>query len=152
MKEIEGNLWDFFDKENFICCITTNGTIKKNGEAVMGRGCAKEAVDRFPDFPKRLGETLAESDETIGGNFLWRHFWKDGRSLITFPVKHNWYENADLNLILRSAEQLAGYANSCKELTFILPRPGCGNGGLTWEQVKPVIEDILPSNVWVISK
>lgn len=33
----------------------------------------------------------------------------------------------------------------------VLPRPGCGNGRLTWEQVKPVIK-FLPDNVWVISR
>lgn len=38
MREINGsNIWDFYNK-GFWIAITTNGTVKKNGEAVMGRG------------------------------------------------------------------------------------------------------------------
>jgi len=42
MKEVIGNIWNYYNKGNWIV-ITTNGTIKKNGEAVMGRGVALEA-------------------------------------------------------------------------------------------------------------
>jgi hypothetical protein len=43
MKEITGELWDYYKKPNYNICLTVNGTIKANGEAVMGRGCALEA-------------------------------------------------------------------------------------------------------------
>ena len=39
MKEITGDLWDYYRRPMHTICITTNGTIKKNGKAVMGRGC-----------------------------------------------------------------------------------------------------------------
>jgi len=37
MKELRGNL---FHTPCDVICITTNGFVKRNGEAVMGRGCA----------------------------------------------------------------------------------------------------------------
>mgnify|MGYP001580901715 CR=1 FL=1 len=58
---------------------------------------------------------------------------------------------ADLELIKESASQLAVVAGAYSNKTFVLPRPGCGNGGLKWEDVKPVIEPILPDNVHVIT-
>ena len=149
MKEITGELWDYYGKENFVVCITTNGTVKKNGEAVMGRGCAKEATERLPRIAKRLGASL----NTIGLQFFepvnLGNEWTDPIAL--FPVKYNWWEQADLELIKKSASQLRDRALAWPNCTYILPRPGCGNGRLTWDQVKPVI-DFLPDNVWVISK
>lgn len=38
--EVVGNMWAI---PADAYCITTNGFVKKNGEAVMGAGCAKEA-------------------------------------------------------------------------------------------------------------
>jgi len=37
-----------------------------------------------------------------------------------------------------------------REIKGNLPRPGCGNGHRTWEEVKPLL-DGLPDNVWVIT-
>ena len=144
MLEIKGNLWNYYGQPNVVVCITTNGFIKKNGEAVMGRGCALEATRLYPELPKLLGDHLKSM-----GNFP--HLFEFERGgLISFPVKHNWWENADLNLIQLSAGYLSGLAGIKSNTAFILPRPGCGNGHLSWEEVKPVIE-FLPNNVWVIS-
>lgn len=141
MKEIKGNLWDYFEKPNTVIFITTNGFVKNNGEAVMGRGCALEAKVRFPDLPKILGRLIRfHGNKPIALRFgLW-----------SFPVKHNWWEKADIELIRRSTEVLNKVANNAKDWTFVLPRPGCGNGKLTWGEVKPILE-VLPDNVLVIS-
>ena len=47
MIEIHGNLWQLPATWRGI---TTNGFVRKNGTAVMGRGCAREAATRFPGF------------------------------------------------------------------------------------------------------
>lgn len=141
MKETFGNMWgSCFD--GCVRCITTNGFIKKSGEAVLGRGCAKEAADRFKDLPKKLGTKLA-----MDGNNV--HYFPE-YDLITFPVKHHWREPADPILIKRSAKQLRDIA-TITSIYFILPRPGCKNGQLEWSEVKKVIEGILPDNVIAIT-
>jgi len=149
MKEIKGELWDFYGKPGCVVCITTNGTIKKDGTIVMGRGCAREAKDRDPLLPFTLGWHVKET----GNKPLLIVVSGTSNGLVcSFPVKHNWWEQADLSLIKESAHRLMDIIESSPEpRTFILPRPGCGNGKLTWEQVKPVLE-FLPDNVWVISK
>lgn len=142
MKEIKGELWDYYDKPDHVICITTNGIVKNNGECVMGRGCALEATRKVPGIAKVLGQHIKSH-----GNvpvFL-------VRNILSFPVKHHWRDEADISLIERSANWLEAFADYHPMTTFILPRPGCGNGRLTWEQVKPVIE-FLPDNVWVISR
>lgn len=144
MKEAKANLWTFPAE---LKCITTNGFIKRDGTSVMGRGCAREAALRYPDLPAILGRSLADQ-----GN----HVTELKYHILSFPVKHNWWEKADLELIRRSAEELQGiinfrYDNLQAINGVVLPRPGCGNGHLTWEQVKPILESILDDTVTVVT-
>lgn len=142
MIEVRGNLWEHPAE---VKVITTNGYIKKNGEAVMGRGCAKEAVLFWPDFPRILGYALS-----VDGNHVYWYEFGD-KKITTFPVKNNWYENADLSLIERSTKELVEGADAFKDSSFVIPRPGCGNGHLFWEDVKSVIEPYLDDRFYIIT-
>jgi hypothetical protein len=139
MIEVKGDLWTY---PADIRVITTNGFVKANGECVMGRGCAKEAKDKFPWLPKNLGDKIKAM-----GNIPF-HFPDSG--LYTFPVKHNWYEKADIELIRKSAQTLFHMAPV--DAVIVLPRPGCGNGQLKWEDVKPILEPILDNRFHIITK
>src|SRR4051812_3283092 len=98
MKEITGNLWDYYGKPNHIVCITTNGMVKRNGKCVMGRGCAFEATQRVPGIASALGNRI----QAIGN----QNVFLDDYKIMTFPVKHHWKDAADLNLISDSAFML----------------------------------------------
>lgn len=137
MREIIGNIWDYHDNGNWIV-ITTNGTVKKNGEAVMGRGIAKQAVERFPELPFRLGRMITEKGNIV--SFI--HDLK----IITLPVKFNWWEKADIKLIERGISVLS---EQRIEETYMV-RPGCGNGGLAWRNVKPILEKYLDDRFIVV--
>lgn len=135
MREVRGNLWDA-GADYFV--ITTNGALRKDGAAVMGRGVALQAMKRYPGLEYSLGRRIQ-----LRGN----HVSAIGR-LISFPVKHHWREMADLKLIRRSAEELAVYVTGQRHLGYpieqvAMPRPGCGNGRLDWKDVKPLIKDVL---------
>lgn len=147
MIEVSGNLWTYLHEKPIIRCITTNGMVKRDGTCVMGRGCAKEAAKVYPELPKLLGSSIK-----IHGNVV-RFFphLGSGDAIIVFPVKHRWMEPADLTLIRDSAETLNRLALKWNKNVFLLPRPGCGNGRLKWEDVKPLLE-FLPDNVLVITK
>jgi hypothetical protein len=135
MKEVFGNLWDF----DGILAVTTNGFVKKDGSCVMGRGCAREAALRFGWLPRKLGAAIVKH-----GNHV---FYFPEYRLITFPVKHLWSEPADLNLIQQSARELAQTIEEFKiKEAVYLPRPGCGNGRLKWEDVKKILSPILKSD------
>ena len=155
MIEVKGNLWDY---ESDAVVITTNGYVKGNGEAVMGAGCAAEAKNKFPSLPSHLGRHLREQGNTlcIFWGMIRGYNGEDGteweQDLITFPVKHNWWEKADLDLIEKSSFKLRDWANECPHWKKILmPRPGCGNGGLDWGNVKPILEKYLDDRFFVIT-
>lgn len=142
MKEVFGDAFSLM-KDFDILCITSNGTIRRDGACVMGRGIALEICKRVPRTQFILGELIRKN-----GNHVHRIFTtKKGRDVVSFPVKHNWFEHADIELIKRSCKELVEYAQGRKVL---LPRPGCGNGKLSWIDVKPIIEQLLPDNVYIV--
>lgn len=140
MRETSGDMWDYLGKA--VIAITTNGSVTKKGEAVFGRGCAKGAKERFPELPKRLGALLCER-----GNHV--HYLGDG--IVSFPVEHSPYENPDMRLIERSARELAEMADREGWTTIVAPRPGCGGGGLSWKDVKPILARSFDDRFCVIT-
>ena len=147
MISVIGDLWNFQLGNNLrhIRCITTNLTVRQDGKLVMGKGCALQARMRFVGIDDRLGKLVSSGN--VGIILL------DDLGLLVFPTKRNYYEKADINLIRKSAKELTNMATQRQDCVFILPRPGCGLGALDWHnEVKPVIEKILPDNVLAISQ
>lgn len=142
MKEIQKNLWDV---ECDLRVLTTNGIVRRDGACVMGRGCALEAKDRFPGIEFRLGELIRKY-----GNRVMRLGRYEGVVIASFPVKHNWKEPADPELIRRSAEQLVALADKFGYTDVAIPRPGCGNGKLRWSDVRKVLDDVLDDRFTVV--
>jgi hypothetical protein len=146
MIETTGDVWDLAEGADALC-ITTNGTIKADGRGVMGRGVARQALDRYPGLDARLGRHLTANGNVVGG-LLDDHGLCP---LVAFPVKHAWHEPADLDLIAKSAEALMVYIDRQGWTTVLLPRPGCGNGQRSWAEVKPLIELVLDDRVVVVT-
>lgn len=132
MIELTGNLWDW-DADATV--ITTNGSVRRDGYAVMGRGVARQAAIRYPNLPLRLGHMIA----AVGNHVVM--FGGYDRWIITFPVKLNWNEPAIPELIARSCTELVKQIDSLPGWeNIVLPRPGCGNGHLQWSDVRPILQ------------
>ena len=141
MKEITGDLWEQLCDAR---CITTNGTVTNKGAGVMGRGVARQAKVRYPGIEARLGQLVRRY-----GNHT-QLLVEEGVPLVALPVKHEWPEKADLLLIKRSCTELVALADKHLWHTIVLPRPGCGNGKLHWDQVERVIAPILDERFVVV--
>lgn len=146
MLEVTGSLWTY---PADVRVITTNGTVKKNGECVMGRGCAAEAKKKWPWVAAKLGLAVMNCANTP--RILSDPSETDCATLVSMPVKHEWFQKADTSLIKVSATILARYADLHEWRVVVLPRPGCGNGGLRWEDVRPILEPILDNRFHVIT-
>lgn len=134
MRELTGDLWSFHMPYSHRLIIPTNGFIKRDGSNVMGKGLAWDAKTRYRHLPMALGRHLQ-----LHGNVP-VEFPKEG--LITFPVKYNWFDEADLGLIELSCGLLRSHMkhSNWARYNIFMPRVGCGNGGLKWQDVKPIIE------------
>ncbi len=146
MHETLGSLWQV---KADLRVVTTNPIVNARGQAVMGRGCAREAKERIPGLEYRFAELLEAH-----GNRVMRLVRPctptAGAALASFPVKHHWKDAADLDLIARSARQLVRLADKYNYKQVGLPRPGCGNGRMQWAQVRPVLAEILAGDRFTV--
>jgi hypothetical protein len=142
MIEVKGDLWTF---PAGVIVVTTNGVVKRDGSLVMGGGCALEAAQRYPDLPIMLGQAVRE----FGNEPFWT-LWPDGIQIVSFPTKHHWRDKSDILLIEKGASKIAGMT-VLRDQAVVMPRPGCGLGGLKWDAVKAVIAPILDDRFHVIA-
>lgn len=158
MNEERGNLWEYSAQA---IVITTNGFVKKDGRCVMGKGCAKEALRRYPDIDKVLGNYIRAYGNKVG-------VLNVDPVIMSFPVKPvsvvfdgtnaathmknkfnvgdvmpGWAAIADIELIEESAKQLKRATDILHFKSVVMPRPGCGAGELKWRRVKKVLNRIL---------
>ncbi len=153
MQEVYGDLWSF---PAALHVITTNGDVTRHGDAVMGRGCAREARERFPSLARELGGLLERHGNHVHYLGAWAPFspasGKAATRLASFPVKTHWTEDADPVLIARSARELVAMVDASGFSSIVLPRPGRGNGGLMWEDMRPMLTMVLDDRFCVITK
>ena len=113
----------------------------------MGAGIAKEAVNRCKGIDKKLGMYL-----TRYGNRAFYMGEYNGYIVLTFPTKNDWRNPTDIDLIKTSAKQIVEICDKWGIEKCYLPRPGCSNGGLSWEFVKDNISNILNDRFIVVTQ
>ena len=132
-------------------CVTTNGCIKRNGHAVMGAGIAKQADDLFHIAPE-LGERMQKYGNRCYKMGPFVHAGKT-YAIITFPTKHDWRDNSDLDLIIKSCCELLLLCELSGYDEVYLTPPGCGLGNLDWEgTVRPAIEHMLDDRFTIVMR
>lgn len=145
---------DVFAADADAICITTNGMVRKDGRAVMGAGIARAAASRYPGIDRRLGELIAAAGNRVhllhrGGAEPWP---EEARALVSYPTKHDWRKPSPLELVIASARQLVELADDEGWEHIVLPRPGCGLGGLSWtREVGPELARLFDDRFLVSS-
>ena len=129
------NLW--IEPADYRCILTSAAVA--NGEAVLETRSARAAGGKFAGLAGDLGRLL-----TARGNHV--HLIRPG--LCSFPIKQYQWSGPDLQVITRSARELAELVGTAKTL---LPRPGCGDGELAWADVSKAIS-FLPDTVVVVTE
>jgi O-acetyl-ADP-ribose deacetylase (regulator of RNase III) len=115
-----------------------------NTVGVMGKGIALQFRERFPANYKvysdackkgqvKIGQMLVVLENSFGGEKL----------IINFPTKTEWYKKSQYSFIEEGLMALAAEIRDRGVLSVAMPPLGCGNGGLKWEKVKPLIEKYL---------
>jgi hypothetical protein len=141
MFETVGDIWEYSDSG--VIVITTNGSLTRDGRAVFGRGVAKQAMERFSGIAEKLGRLLADQGS---------HVFDLGCGIVTFPVEETAWSHPDLRIISRSARELKELVDHFGWERVVVPRPGCGGGGLAWQDVKPLLACCFDERFIVISQ
>jgi O-acetyl-ADP-ribose deacetylase (regulator of RNase III) len=111
-----------------------------NCVGVMGKGLAQAFKDREPDMFSAYKKVCEQGLLEPGKLWLWRG--ADSWTL-NFPTKKHWRNPSKLDWVESGLKKFAAAyeAQGIKEISF--PRLGCGNGGLDWEDVRPLMEHYL---------
>lgn len=141
MKEIIGDMWQEH-AEGAVVAITTNGAVNKVGKATMLRGCARQARARYPDLLQTLGALIRQH-----GN----HVFDLGHQIVSFPVEVDPYQVPEMRLIEQSCRELVELADYKGWQKIVVPRPGCGSGGLNWPEIKTLLERHFDERFHVIT-
>jgi len=140
MIETQGDIWDY--ASHGVIVITTNGSLTRHGLAVPGNGVTRQATGRYPWLAEKLGRCIREQ-----GN----HVCHLDCGIVSFPVEETAWSQPDLRIIVRSAKELRSLADAAGWQQIVVPRPGCGGGGLLWKEIKPLLEPWFDGRFLIIS-
>ena len=135
MRYLKGNLLEA-KTEALVNTVNTVG--------VMGKGIALQFKEIFPGNYKVYfsackkkelvpGKLLAVKDHTLEGE----------KWIVNFPTKTEWFKKSKYEYIESGLVELVKFIIDNKIKSIAVPPLGCGNGGLKWEKVKPMIEKYL---------
>ena len=111
-----------------------------NCVGVMGKGIALEFKSRYPAMYKDY-VTLCQRKAVQPGVPYTYSIGK--RQIINFPTKGHWKARSHISDIERGLDILSRSWRDWNISSMALPPLGCGNGGLNWSDVRPLIEQYL---------
>lgn len=111
-----------------------------NTVGVMGKGIALEFKNKYPDMFQRY-KTLCEEEKFDIGNLI---LWKSSEKwVLLFPTKKHWRSPSKIEYIEEGLKKVVENWDKLGTSSIAFPKLGCGNGGLTWEEVRPLMEKYL---------
>lgn len=108
-----------------------------NCVGVMGKGIASEFKKRYPVMFKEYKELCQQ--QLIKTGTLYPYYDNDKVKIINFPTKQHWRSPSKIEYII---DGLKWFINNYERLSIdsiTFPPLGCGNGGLTWDCIGPIM-------------
>jgi O-acetyl-ADP-ribose deacetylase (regulator of RNase III) len=135
MRFVKGNLLEA-DAQALVNTVNTVG--------VMGKGIALQFREEFPNNYREYtaackrkelqpGKLLVVKEPTLKGEKI----------IINFPTKTEWYKKSTYEYVEEGLKALVQTIKDYGIKSIAIPPLGCGNGGLKWEKVKPMMEEYL---------
>ncbi len=108
-----------------------------NCVGVMGKGIAHQFQRAYPamfaDYSRRCRAGTVRLGEVTT-------FPERGKLIVNFPTKNHWKARSRIEDIGAGLRALAALITDAHVRSIAIPPLGCGNGGLDWNDVRPVIE------------
>ncbi len=115
-----------------------------NTVGVMGKGIALMFKERFPENFRAYEAACKAGEVHVGEMFVTAGVELDGpRWIINFPTKKHWRQPTKPEWVERGLIALKGVIEEKRIRSIAIPPLGCGNGGLNWRDIRPMIEASL---------
>lgn len=129
--EAQGNLLEA-DVDALVNTVNTVG--------IMGKGIALQFRRAYPAMFAAYEHAAKKGDVQLGRMHVWPTGAMAGpRYVINFPTKGHWRARSRLADIESGLRDLGNVVDELGIRSLAIPPLGCGNGGLDWEKVEPVI-------------
>ncbi len=113
-----------------------------NCVGVMGKGIALQFKQAFPENFTAYADACKAGEVKLGRVFVVPLDRMAGpRFILNFPTKDHWRQRSRLADIRAGLESLIEEIRRREIRSVAIPPLGCGNGGLLWEDVRPLIEE-----------
>jgi len=132
MRDATGNLLEA-DAEALVNTVNCVG--------FMGKGIALQFKQAWPDNFEAYAKASKAGEIRPGRMFI----WETGRMInpkfiINFPTKRHWRGKSRIEDIKSGLRALIGEVRRLGIRSVAVPPLGCGNGGLNWKDIRPLIE------------
>ncbi|MGE0684424.1 MAG: macro domain-containing protein [Candidatus Binatia bacterium] len=112
-----------------------------NCVGVMGKGVALQFKQAFPENFRRYEQACRAKEVQPGRMFIVETGrLSNPKYIINFPTKRHWKGKARLEDIRSGLKTLIEEVKRLGIHSIAVPPLGCGNGGLEWAEVRPLIE------------
>lgn len=108
-----------------------------NCVGVMGKGVAQKFKDKYPIMFEDYVKRCARKEVKLGQPYPFHD--SSGVTIINFPTKDHWRSPSRLSDIEHGLDYFVAHFAQWGIETVAFPPLGCGNGGLEWSEVGPLI-------------
>jgi len=134
----------FFIKDSIFASKADIWVNPVNTKGVSGGGLAKLFKEKFPVCFDLYHERCKKNELEIGKLLVTssEDFYHQPQLVIHFPTKNHWADFSKIEFIdqgMESLKKLVKNLDKDRYRAIAIPALGCGLGGLTWDDVKPVI-------------
>lgn len=112
-----------------------------NCKGVMGKGLALQFKKKYPAMYNDYKQKCEKEKITIGHLDLYKEiprYW-----ILNFPTKKHWRNKSKLEYIEKGLREFKDKYEEWGITSIAFPRLGCQQGGLNWNDVKPLMEKYL---------
>lgn len=112
-----------------------------NCVGVMGKGIALQFKNKWPENYEAYRAACDAGEVNTGRMFVFdAGAYAQPHYIINFPTKRHWKGNSRLEYIREGLVDLVTQVRKRGIRSIAVPPLGCGNGGLDWADVRPMIE------------
>lgn len=113
-----------------------------NTVGIMGKGIALQFKRRWPDNFRAYAKACERGEVRVGSMFTFDNgALLQPRYIINFPTKQHWRSPSRIEYIRDGLEDLIAVIQRLEIKSIAMPPLGCGNGGLDWAEVSPLITE-----------
>lgn len=112
-----------------------------NTVGVMGKGIALQFKKAFPHNFTEYKKACDQGSFTVGNMLVVSvSELTNPKFIVNFPTKEHWRANSKIEHIELGLKALVAEVRARGIQSIAIPPLGCGNGGLAWSDVRPLIE------------